>query len=87
MSIKYDKLFVLLKEKGWNTTRIRKEGLMGQGTLTNLRNGTGGLDHKTIDRICRVLNCQPGDIMEYVEEPENEGTAQGEALYRRASPS
>lgn len=67
MPIKYDKLFELLKEKGWNTTRIRKEGLIGQGTLTNLRNGTGGLDHKTIDRLCRVLDCQPGDIMEYVE--------------------
>lgn len=67
MSIKYYKLFALLKEKGWNTTRIRKEGLIGQGTLTNLRNGTGGLDHKTIDRICRVLGCQPGDIMEFVD--------------------
>ncbi len=66
MSIKYDKLFTLLKEKGWNSTRIRNENLIGQGTLTNLRNGTGGLDHKTIDRICRVLGCQPGDIMEYV---------------------
>jgi len=72
MPIKYDKLFVLLKEKGWNTTRIRKESLIGQGTLTNLRNGTGGLDHKTINRLCSVLNCQPGDIMEYVEDvPEN----------------
>ncbi len=70
MSIKYDKLFALLKEKGWNSTRIRNENLIGQGTLTNLRNGKGGLDHKTIDRICRVLDCQPGDIMEYV--PENE---------------
>lgn len=68
MSIKYDKLFTLLKEKGWNSTRIRNENLIGQGTLTNLRNGTGGLDHKTIDRICRVLGCQPGDIMEYVPE-------------------
>lgn len=70
MSIKYDKLFFLLKEKGWNSTRIRNENLIGQGTLTNLRNGKGGLDHKTIDRICRVLDCQPGDIMEYV--PDNE---------------
>ena len=69
MSIKYDKLFALLKEKGWNSTRIRNENLIGQGTLTNLRNGKGGLDHKTIDSICRVLDCQPGDIMEYV--PEN----------------
>lgn len=70
MSIKYDKLFVLLKEKGWNSTRIRNENLIGQGTLTNLRNGKGGLDHKTIDRICRVLDCQPGDIMEYVPDEE-----------------
>ncbi len=70
MSIKYDKLFALLKEKGWNSTRIRNENLIGQGTLTNLRNGKGGLDHKTINRICRVLECQPGDIMEYVPEEE-----------------
>lgn len=67
--IKYDKLFALLKDKGWTPARIRKEGLIGQGTLTNLRNGTGGLDHKTINRICRTLDCQPGDLMEYV--PDN----------------
>lgn len=70
MPIKYDKLFALLKEKGWNTSRIREEKLIGQGTLTNLRNGTGGLDHKTIARICKVLGCQPGDLMEYVEDAE-----------------
>ena len=33
MPIKYDKLFALLKEKGYTTYRIRKEGLLGQGTL------------------------------------------------------
>lgn len=70
MPIKYDKLFDLLKENGWNPARIRKEGLIGQGTLTNIRNGKGGLDSKTIARICKVLNCQPGDIMEYTKENE-----------------
>ena len=72
MAIKYDLLFDLLKDKGWTTTRIRKEGLIGQGTLTNLRNGTGGLDHKTINRICKSLNCQPGDIMRYVSDDETD---------------
>ena len=24
----------------------------------------------TLDAICRVLNCQPGDILEYMEESE-----------------
>jgi len=33
MSIRYDKLFALLKEKGYSTYRIRQEKLIGQGTL------------------------------------------------------
>ena len=66
MAISYDKLFKLLDEKGWTTYKIRQEKLIGQGTLTALKNGTGGLDSKTISRLCKVLDCQPGDIMEYV---------------------
>lgn len=65
MPIKYDKLMALLKEKGYTTYKIRKDKLIGQGTLTALKNGTGGLDSKTISRLCKVLECQPGDIMEY----------------------
>jgi len=68
MAIKYEKLFVLLAAKGWTTYKIRQEHLIGEGTLTALRRGTGGLDHKTISRLCRVLECQPGDIMEYVKD-------------------
>ena len=66
MPIKDDKLMALLKEKGYTTYKIRKDKLIGQGTLTALKNGTGGLDSKTISRLCKVLECQPGDIMEYV---------------------
>ena len=60
MPIKYDKLMALLKEKGYTTYKIRKDKLIGQGTLTALKNGTGGLDSKTISRLCKVLECQPG---------------------------
>ena len=70
MAISYDKLFALLKEKGINTTRIRRENIIGQATLTAIRNGTGGLDAKTVNKLCALLNCQPGDIMEYVEDGE-----------------
>lgn len=69
--LKYDKLFALLKEKGYNTTRIRKENLIGQATYYKLKNG-GNLEAPTIDRLCRVLECQPGDLMEYVEEQREE---------------
>jgi len=66
LPVKYNKLFALLKEKGFNTTRIRREKIIGQGTLTAIKNGTGGLDAKTISKLCALLDCQPGDIMEYV---------------------
>jgi putative transcriptional regulator len=68
LPIKYDKLFSLLKEKGYTTYKIRKENLIGQGTLTAIKNGTGGLDSKTVSKLCKLLDCQPGDIMEYVDE-------------------
>ena len=66
MAISYQKLFQLLELKGWTTYKIRKEKLIGQGTLTALKNGTGGLDSKTISRLCEALDCQPGDLMEYI---------------------
>ena len=72
MPIVYTKLFDLLKEKGYTTYKIRQEKLIGQGTLTAIKNGTGGLDAKTIARLCEVLDCQPGDLMEYVKEEKSE---------------
>jgi len=68
MPIKYDKLLKLLEEKGYTSYRIRKEKILGQATLTAIKNETGGLDHRSIARLCEVLQCQPGDIMEYVSD-------------------
>ena len=68
MAIVYDKLFNLLKEKGYTTYKIRKDKLIGQATLTAIKNGTGGLDAKTLNRLCDVLECQPGDLMEFKRE-------------------
>ena len=68
MPIKYDKLLVRLRDNGYNTTKIRRENIIGQGTLTAIKNGTGGLDSKTLARLCSLLKCQPGDLMEYVED-------------------
>jgi putative transcriptional regulator len=70
MPISYRKLFDLFKEKGITTTRIRRENILGQGTLTAIKNGKGGLDSKTIAKLCKLLDCQPGDIMEYVDDIE-----------------
>lgn len=37
--------------------------------LSNLKNGkVKGVRFETMDSICRVLNCQPGDLFEYTED-------------------
>jgi len=39
--------------------------------LSNLKTGKmKGIRFETMDGICRVLKCQPGDIFEYVEDEE-----------------
>ena len=63
---KFD-ILAALKEKGYSSTRIRKERLMGQATLTQLRRGDL-VSWMNIETICRLLQCQPGDLLEYVEE-------------------
>lgn len=65
MPLKY-KLDIIsaLKVAGYSTYRIRKEGLLSQSTLQKLRNGEG-VSWDNIETICELLNCQPGDILEY----------------------
>jgi len=67
MPIKYDKLIDLLKENGYTSYIIRQEKIMGQATWQKIQNG-GDIDTRTIAKLCKVLNCQPGDIMEYEED-------------------
>jgi len=44
-----------------------------QANLSILKNGRGkAIRFSTLDRICKELRCQPGDILEYVEGNDNE---------------
>lgn len=69
MAIQY-KVDVLaeLKKAGYTTTKIREEKLLGQSYLQQLRHGEL-VSWKAIDTICELLDCQVGDIVEYVKEP------------------
>ena len=69
MPMKYGKLFILMKEKGLTTYRIRKENIISQSALTSLKAGKS-VTTDTIAALCKALGCQPGDIMEYVDESE-----------------
>lgn len=68
MPIKY-KIDIMdaLKKAGYSSTRLRNEKLMGESYMQQLRRGEL-VSWKTIETICRLLNCQPGDILEFENE-------------------
>ena len=66
MKFKIDVLEAL-KAKGYTTYTWRKENRLSQSTLQKLREGRG-LSWEIIERICGLLECQPGDLIEYVQE-------------------
>ena len=57
-----------LKEKGYSSYTLRKENILSQSTIQKLREGKG-LAWDNIERLCILLDCQPGDLIEYVKDP------------------
>ena len=56
-----------LKESGYNSTRILKENLISQSAMQKIRkNEIVGI--KTIEKLCELLDMQPGNIIKYVED-------------------
>ena len=74
MPMKY-KIDVLsaLKEAGYNTNTIRKEKIMGEAMLQKLRSGQM-VSWNVLETICSLLDCQPGDLIEFVKEPDVQET-------------
>lgn len=65
--IKYDKLFALLEERELSSTLYLRKAGMHPSVVNKLRKNER-VNTDTIDNLCRILQCQPGDILEYVEE-------------------
>ena len=63
--ISYKKTFDLLKEKGINTTQLRRENIITQSALTSMRRNEH-VNTRSIEKLCAALKCQPSDLMEYV---------------------
>lgn len=60
-------VMAVLKDAGYNTNRIRKEKIMGESMLQKIRSGQM-VSWATLETLCDLLNCQPGDLIEYVKE-------------------
>ena len=80
MGIRYYKLFDMLNRRGMSKTELRTMASIGTATLAKLNKGES-VTMDVVSRICAVLDCQPGDICEYV--PDARDSAKGDD--RRAS--
>lgn len=53
-----------LKLKGYSSYRLRSEKILSEKVMTDIRNNK--VTMATLNKICYLLECQPGDILQYL---------------------
>ncbi len=56
-----------LKEKGITTYLMRKDKILSESTIQKLRQGIA-VSWDNLEILCKLLQCQPGDIIEFVSD-------------------
>lgn len=67
MAIRYYRLFDILNRRDLKKTDLLSMASISSPTLAKLSKGES-VTTEVIERICAALECQPGDLMEYVPE-------------------
>lgn len=63
---------VMLAKRKMSVTELSEKVGITMANISILKNGKAkAIRLETLNKICEVLACQPGDILEYVEEPES----------------
>lgn len=60
-----------LRLAGYSTYRLRNEKLLGEVAIQKLRDGKM-ITLNNLDTICRLLRCQPGDIVGYLRDEKDD---------------
>ena len=61
-------LDIMMAKRKISLTELAARVDLTQANLSILKNGKGkAIRFSTLDKICKELNCQPGDILEYIE--------------------
>lgn len=63
---KIDSVTQALKEKGYNTYIIQKNRIMSGDALVKLTHMDTNITMKLLNTVCAMLDCQPGDLIEFV---------------------
>ena len=56
-----------LKKAGYSSYRMRQEKGLAESTLQRIREGNTSIELESLGVICNILRCQPGDLVEWVE--------------------
>ena len=68
MSIRIN-LDVVLAQKKMSVTELSEKVGITMANISILKNGKAkAIRFTTLDKICEVLDCQPGDILEYIKD-------------------
>ncbi|MBU6081194.1 MULTISPECIES: helix-turn-helix domain-containing protein [Bacillaceae] len=66
------KLDVMMAERKMSLNKLSELVGITPANLSILKNEKGkAIRFTTLDALCKALDCQPGDLMEYIEENEN----------------
>ena len=65
--IRFDKLWITMKEKNISTYQLREQCGIDSKTVRRLR-ANENIETKTLDKLCMILNCRLEDIAEFTKE-------------------
>lgn len=69
--IVYQDIIVRLAAAGYTSYRIRNERIIPSSTMTRIRNNEP-ITTETIDTICRLCECQPGDFLRWIPDEDRD---------------
>ena len=75
MALSYNRMWKLLVDKKMSKADLRKAADIAPNTMTKLRRDET-VNLAILGRICETLDCDFGDIMEYVKESKNSSNTQ-----------
>jgi putative transcriptional regulator len=68
MPIRYKiDILTALKKKGFSSSRLRSEKLLGEATIQRLRHNQS-VSYDVLAKLCKWIECDIGDILMYEEE-------------------
>ena len=69
MAVSYDRLWKLLEDRSMSSAELWKSAGIAPNTMTKLRKDLT-VNLKILEKICRTLQCDFGDVVEYVDSGE-----------------